>query len=1140
MIIDNENQKLKVHEWITKYNENGTLDVVTGYFTIGALAYLSKSTNHKIENYRFVLGDIVNFDKKINALDLLNESIGIETSFKLNSLAKEAVKFLELDKVVAKTLEPNFCHAKLYLKTAKEDERNHYFISGSSNLTEAGIGQKITSNVELNIAETGNNNQYKELVDWFNDLWNRPQAHSKKTLIDENGKLSKKDFKEYLIEEISKLFEIYTPEQIYYKILFELFHKEKDNPEVEKQLIKLEDTVVYNKLYDFQKGGVNSLIRMLNKYNGAILADAVGLGKTWSALAVMKSFQHKADVLLLCPKKLEQNWKQYIKKHNSIFEEDKLDYDVKFHTDLRIGGFNDNFLQYLLNDKSKLIVIDESHNLRNDKSSRYKYLIEEILQLSKGDIKILLLSATPINNSFKDIRNQFKLMTKGENTGFKESLDVNNIESTFREIQTVFNKWSAEPGAKLSEFHSKIKDSAFFRLTDHLLVARTRKNVKANFDNSLSFPVHKKPINIFLTPLKFGDVENFAEFMDNFKLNLSAYQPSYYTISKEERKILAKEKAEKKKKGIKAEKDEVLKNDVQREHFLVKMMMILMLKRLESSWYSFQVTVDRIYNHHENAIKKINQYQEIKKNQSITIGDVDFENDVLTEQDEEELRLLDSISFGKKTPISLKSIDEADNLEDFKKAINKDKIILGNIKRALLEFEDKFRPENELISIDTKLSKLLSIISDKQKTTNKKIVIFSAYKNTVEYLYEQLKTRGFSNYAMVSGDENKIWNEIHSSKKHENVLERFAPYTKLFKEKNWTDFEPSSKGLSEQECFQEWQKHIQENEPKTLFKLENQIDILITTDVLSEGQNLQDADMVINYDIHWNPVRVIQRVGRIDRIGSPNDEIQSINFWPAKDIDDYINLKARVEKRMAIMKITGSEVINEFTDEFNDLAEAEKLEDQQNANMLRQMEISMEDLEGEKTLGFDDFSFDNYRQLLLNMLNQKKKEFEHMPNGVFSGIKIENNPEMQPGIISLLGYPAHKKFNPENSYLSYELIYIDLQGNQISNNQKVILEQLNKSYTLPRSVDPKIERGDDVEIEKLSNALKTWINNQAKAEIELEDGSKKEVISKAGLDLINKLKNNPKQTLEKLKTEGTISEKYDFENFDLITWLIIS
>jgi len=1132
MIIDNENQKLKVHEWITKYNEEGTLDIVTGYFTVGALAYLSKTTKDKIVNYRFVLGDIVNFDEKIKALDLLNENISIETSFRLKQLAKEAVDFLNLKKVAAKTLEPNFCHAKLYLKTAKDDDRNHYFVSGSSNLTEAGIGQKTTSNVELNIAETGNNNQYKELVDWFNDLWDRPQAHTKKTIIDEKGNKSQKDFKQYLIDEISKLFDIYTPEQIYFKILFELFHKEQDNPEVEKQLIKLEDTVVFNKLYDFQKGGVRSLIRMLNKYNGAILADAVGLGKTWSALAVMKSFQSKGnEVILLCPKKLEQNWNQYLKRQNSIFEADKFDYVIRFHTDLRDGGLHSSNLNedFFTNDKPKLIVIDESHNLRNDKSSRYKYLVEEILQKSKGDIKILLLSATPINNSFKDIRNQFKLITKGENTGFKETLDVNNIESTFREIQAIFNKWSGEPGAKLSEFHSKIKDSAFFRLTDHLLVARTRKNVRANFDNTLSFPKHKKPINIFKTPLKFGDVENFAELMDNLDLKLSAYLPATYTVSKEERAAIAKEKAERKAKKLKGKKDEVLKDDAQREHFLVKMMLILMLKRLESSWYAFHITVERIYHHHENALSKINHYEEAKSNYNFDEND-DIYQDVV---DEDDTGVLDSFLFGKKNPISLALIDAAGNLKEFKDAIKKDKKNLKYILDNVVSFQNKIAPENTLESEDTKLESLLNIIIHKQKLINKKVVIFSAYKDTVQYLFDQLSLRGFTHFAMVAGDENKVWNETHSSKKHEKVLERFAPYTKLFKEKNWADYE-------ENITYEDWQTFIEKDHPKVFEKMNHPIDILITTDVLSEGQNLQDADMVINYDIHWNPVRVIQRVGRIDRIGSPNDEIQTINFWPAKDIDDYINLKARVEKRMAIMKISGSEVIEDFTDDFNELAAAEKLEDQQNANMLRQMEQTMQELDGEDTLGFDDFSFDNYRQLLQNMLNQKKKEFENMPNGVFSGIKMDNNPEMQPGIISLLGYPAQKKYNPNFNYLSFELIYIDDQGNQISNNQKIILEQLLAIYKEPRNVPTAIDSGDETAIAALSNALQTWINNQAKTEIIQEDGTKKVVMASAGLDILNKFKKNPKEAITILETEGNATQKFNFDNFDLITWFIIS
>lgn len=1133
MILDNENSNLKVHEWLAKYNENGTLDVVTGYFTIGALAYLSKITNEKIENYRFVLGDIVNFDLKVEALNLLNETLDIDTSLRLNKIANEAVAFLNLKNVDAKTLEPNFCHAKLYLKTAKEDDRNHYFISGSSNLTEAGIGQKHTSNIELNIAETGKNNQYKELVDWFNELWNKPQAHSKKTLIDAKGNEYKVDFKQYLIDEISKLFKLYTPEQIYYKILFELFNKENDNPDVEKQLIKLEDTKVFSKLYDFQKGGVKSLIRMLNKYNGAILADAVGLGKTWSALAVMKSFQMKGDeVILLCPKKLEQNWKQYLKRQDSIFEEDKFDFVVKFHTDLREGGLKSTNLNedFFINDKPKLIVIDESHNLRNDKSSRYQFLVEEILKKSKGEIKVLLLSATPINNSFKDIRNQFKLITKGDNSGFKETLDVNNIEHTFREVQKVFNEWVNEPESNLADFYNRIKESSFFRLTDHLLVARTRKNVKANFDNSLLFPKHKKPLNFFETPLKFGDVENFAELMDNLDLNLSAYLPATYLLSSEERNTKKKNRE-----GI-----NVLEDDAQREHFLVKMMMILMLKRLESSWYSFMNTVERIYDHHEKALDKINQYQELKSNQTITIDETTFTNDVITEQDEDEIRVMESISFGKKNPINLSLIDEKGNLEEFKNALKKDKKNLKYILDNVYEFKEEFEKENGHASKDSKLKKLLEIINEKQKGKNKKVVIFTAYKDTAEYLFNQFRIRKYEKFAMVSGDENKVCNQTEALKKHETILERFAPFTKLFKEKNWNDFEYSDEDITDDKKFEEWQKYIANAHPNTLEKLNNPIDILIATDVLSEGQNLQDADMVINYDIHWNPVRVIQRVGRIDRIGSPNTEIQSINFWPAKDIDDYINLKSRVEARMAIMKISGSEVIDEFTDDFNEIAEAESLEDQQNATMLRQMEITMEDLDGENTLGFDDFSFDNYRQQLLTMLNQKNKEFENMPNGVFSGFKVENKENQNQGIIALLGYPAQKKYNPNFNYLSHELIFIDEHGQQISNNQKVILEFLANNYLQERYVPVEIDCGDDKAITVLSNALKVWINNQAKTEITLEDGTKKEVLSGAGLDLLNKFKKNPKAAKEKLEKEGTLSDKYIYDNFDLITWLKIS
>ena len=256
MILDNGNVNLKVHEWLKKYTENGSFDIVTGYFTVGALTYLSRQVNDKIRTFRFILGDIVNIDM-INdrTIDLLNENITIEAALKLNQVAKEAVEFLKQEKVDAKTLEPNFCHAKVYLFNPEQDERHKYFISGSSNLTEAGIGLKQTNNVELNIAETGNNNQYQELLKWFDELWNKKQAHKEKTIIDEKGYKTIKPFKEFLIEEIEKIFIKYTPKQLYYKVLFELFGSqlltELDNPEFNRQVGRLENTVIYNTLYEF-------------------------------------------------------------------------------------------------------------------------------------------------------------------------------------------------------------------------------------------------------------------------------------------------------------------------------------------------------------------------------------------------------------------------------------------------------------------------------------------------------------------------------------------------------------------------------------------------------------------------------------------------------------------------------------------------------------------------------------------------------------------------------------------------------------------------------------------------------------------------------------------------------------------------
>ena len=1127
MILDNENENKKVHEWISQYTEAGKLDIVTGYFTIGALAFLSKQVNEKISDFRLVLGDIVNVDIEDNRpLDLLNENISIEASLKLSSVAQEAVNFLKQNKVIAKTLEPNFCHAKNYLFNPSEnDDRKKYFISGSSNLTEAGIGLKTTNNVELNIAETGNNNQYKELVSWFENLWVRPQAHKDKTIIHNDGTKTKVDFKEYLIHEIEKIFIKYTPREIYFKILFELFGlqliEQENDPDFSRQVGRLENSVIYNALYDFQKKGVLSLIRMLQKYNGAILADAVGLGKTWSALAVMKFFQLQGrEVLLLCPKKLENNWKRYRKNQESKFEKDQFDFFVRFHTDMseeRLEKYDDRADKFFNNDKPKLIVIDESHNLRNDKSNRYKFLLEQVLK-PKEDIKVLLLSATPINNSLNDIRNQFKLMVQGDVQGYNENLGVRNIEYTFRTAQKAFNEWREDDKPKISEFIKKLPAN-FFTLTDSLTVARTRKMIDGH-QKELIFPHKEKPINLFVTPHELGNFETFEELFDHFPPMLSGYQPSFYVDINENEK-------------------NVLHDERQRDRFLVKMMYILMVKRLESSWFSFYSTVEKIKNHHQNALDKIKNYLENKKNQ--TIDDIDanqFDDDDLEEQYEE-------FTLGKKRKISLSEIDAAGNIENFKKDLKKDLDALDNLYINLQKFEKRIKKEidkpKNINSIDNKLEELIKQIQSKRlkgaNANNQKVVIFTVYRDTAKYLFDQLKARGFNNLAMVSGSGSLTSDSDEETKNFEPILERFAPYTKLYKEKEW-DFD-SEKHKSN--AYQEWIQWIADNHPKTYQKLQNPIDILIATDALSEGQNLQDADMVINYDIHWNPVRIIQRMGRIDRLGSPNQKIYGINFWPSNNINNYLDLQGRIEQRMAAMKLAGAEVNLEFSDTFKEMAEDENLENRLKARMMEQMQTSWDDIEvSDQGLGFDDLSLEKYRQDLFEEFNKDKAKYQRMPKGVYSGFKSDKNICSKDGVIALLGYPSKPEKQRDHIYRVFDIIYIDYKGEMVLLNQKEVLDAITYHKDRERFVPDAIDKGNESAIQELVNALKNYLDSQATETEVQSDGTIKKSMGREAKDVLDKLRKGDKGALARVKQNVKVDEKYQLDNFDLITWLLVT
>lgn len=1131
MLLDNENKNLKVHEWISKYTKEGNFSTVTGYFTIGALAYFAKATQDKISAYRFVLGDIVNIDAvKDRSLDLLNENISIEAALQLSALAKEAVKFLKLDKVKVKTLEPNFCHAKAYIyKDSDDDPQKDFYITGSSNLTEAGTGLKMTNNVELNIAGFGSDLQYNELATWFDNLWTRPQAHKEKTILEKNGKVSKIPFKTYLINEINKIFWPYTPRELYYKVLFELFGDdllfELDNPEFTRKIGRLENTEIYNALYDFQQKGVLSLIKMLEKYNGAILADAVGLGKTWSALAVMKYYELQGrEVILICPKKLQFNWVKYRRHQHSRFESDQFEYFIRFHSDLTESLLSKYYHErkdhHFVNKKPKLFVIDESHNLRNDKSQRYKYLLEEIFKKNE-DAKVLMLSATPINNSLQDIRNQFKLIVSGNPAGFEQSLDIKNIDYLFRSARKIFKEWAGRPDPKIAEFVKELPPN-FFKLTDALVVARTRKMIEGQ-QNDLKFPKKDRPENIFVTPKEIGNYESFEELFDHFPPMLSGYQPAFYVDQ--------------------ADDVDKLHDEKQRDRFLVKMMYILMVKRLESSWSSFQSTVNKILSHHQNALDKIKEYQERKKDSKTETNQIAlFEDDELGDEVEE-------LTLGKRRPISLSEIDRSGNIEPYKSDLKKDIESLQALANNIAQFEKTItkevkKPRNPK-SEDVKLQKLMEIIVGKRKkganNNNQKVLIFTVYKDTALYLFEQLKQRGFNNLAMVSGDTARLWNEDHDTKLFEPILERFAPFTKLFRENKWDHFQPSENADGIDEQYNEWIEWTSEHEPDAYSKLQNPIDILIATDVLSEGQNLQDCDMVINYDIHWNPVRIIQRMGRIDRLGSPNSKIFGINFWPSDNINEYLNLQGRIEQRMTAMKLAGSEVDDKFSDTFRAMAEDESLEQRQKAKMLEQMKGKWEDLEQhEKTLGFDNLSLETFRQELMEELRSKEQEYKAMPKAIYTGYKAIHEPFTEQGIIALLGYPAKPPKVMEHTYTNHELIYIDKNGKPIVANQKEVLDALALHHKEERFVPQEIDHGNEDSIKELADSLQRWLKSQAVEEEVLEDGTLKERMGSASLNLLDKLKKGSKQAAEDVKNMVTPFEKYKKENFDLITWFIVS
>lgn len=1103
-----------------KSNRIGDLDIVTGYFTIRALSKLYHEIPEE-DGFRIVSSELVKPEEdKSQTIDLLSGDAGIQNVFKSNQYAEDAKAFLRRENVHIRAIFEAFCHAKAYMFHNKDLEGFSYYLTGSSNLTDAGLGLKVSSNIELTIGKNCDQTDpdYREICSWFEDIWSAAAYEIKDPDNPQGPKISVKD---YFIKMIDEYFRKYTPLEIYYKILFELFNSDIDvdgGIEHKQDMSLLQTSVIWKTLFNYQQKGVISLIKMLRKYNGAILADAVGLGKTFSALAVIKYFQTQGYLtVLLCPKKLEENWTQYLKRHGSRFEKDEFDYVVRFHTDLQNdrlqNSYQDATRTYVQNNKKVLFVIDESHNLRNEKSGRYQELLTTLIQnqpnVEGRDVKVLMLSATPINTGLNDVKGQFNLIGRGNDTAFdNEEFGIESLKNLFSDSQRKYTQWCDQPDRTIGSFIAMLPPK-FFNLTDKLIVARTRKLIENTLGEDLGFPEKATPINIYQGVDHFGKLRTTEEIYKAFEeLNLTAYQPSLFLH--ESRKEARKE----------ASSD--WNDDVNREMFLVKMMGILFMKRLESSWYSCLQTVKKVLDVHERTLKMVLDFEEKKTNGTLPTG-----AEVADDDDE-----LDEQFALRKGSIRL---SEMKNLGGFKRGLQIDINKLHAIYESLMAYEQDYRNGFEQ---DLKLEELIKILEEKKHSNNKKVVIFTAYADTAKFIFDELKKKGFSRMASASGQEICTTGK-HSTNKFTAILQSFAPYSKLYKELDWSDlYEDAkldrSKYYNDEKQrwevgYSDWLQLIKKYRSDVSDQIDDELNILIATDCLSEGQNLQDADMQINYDIHWNPVRLIQRFGRIDRIGSPNKVVRCVNFWPARSFEDYLHLEERIMNRMTIMNLAGAET-QEINEGYKQMVADNELLDKNAKRLLSELETnSISDIESQQSLSLKDFSFEVYRQDLIDYFEQHKELFRKMPSGIFSGFRAQDNlfeyiPE---SLVAVVGYP-HREEGSKKAYTEIYLMCQPVDTNLPTTykelNRAEILEFLRQNKNQDRFVPDWIETNDKEKLGKLTEIIQKWMETKVPQQA-----------TEAILDIARSRKGVAKPTA-KDKEAKLLEEKFKLENFDLIVW----
>jgi superfamily II DNA or RNA helicase len=823
----------------------------------------------------------------------------------------------------------------------------------------------------------------KTWLELFNQIW------------DDESKLQ--NVTDNICAHIESVYRENSPEKIYFLMLYNIFNEflEDINEDVlPNDLTGYKNSVVWNKLFNFQKDAATGIINRLERFNGCILADSVGLGKTFTALAVIKYYElRNRSVLVLCPKKLEDNWQTYRNNYKTnILAEDRLNYDLLFHTDLsrKSGKSSGMDLKKINWGNYDLVVIDESHNFRNndaykDKETRYQRLMNSVIR-DGVKTKVLMLSATPVNNRFNDLRNQLALAYEGESENLSEKLKVGkSIEEIFKNAQAVFNQWSKlPPERRTAKAILDALDFDFFELLDSVTIARSRKHIENFYDTTDigKFPQRLSPISFHCPLTDSSNVMNFNEIYEQLSLlKLSVYAPVNYILPSRLKKYEDIYDT-----SVEGGRGKLRQAD--REKSLQSLMTTNLLKRLESSVESFRLTLGALEENNKNMLSKISDFKKAGSNISIndltdSLGELEAEDD--------DLAGLDDFTTGGKVQVNLEDMD----LQSWEHDLKTD---LAIISQLLAEMR-KITPED-----DSKLQHIKNHILNKIKNPvnpgNKKVLIFTAFADTADYLYANLSGELFDM-------------GFHTGK----VTGKGSPKTTLKKGYDFqsvlTIFSPVSK-------------------EKTLILPEepNEIDILIGTDCISEGQNLQDCDYLINYDIHWNPVRIIQRFGRIDRIGSSNEYIQLVNYWPDISLDEYINLKERVENRMHIVDLTGTGDDNVLSARANDVSYRKE--------QLRRLQDEVIEMEDLKTgVNITDLGLNDFRMDLLNYIKENE-DIGHLPNGLHAVVPSNKEAGLLPGVVfTLCNRNSDVNINQHNRLHPYYLVYIGDDGKVITNHTEV-------------------------------------------------------------------------------------------------------